>query len=122
MLNEAQNVVGSVEKSTRLLSGRPKFTPWRGSGNSMLAVFKAPMLGHPPSQANVSAAHKHLIWLAHRGKLRQRQKIKACVNAVLKSWLRLMGQFFLITVLAKVDMAERVPLFTGTTFLYLNGA
>ena len=42
MLNEAQNVVGSVEKSTRLLSGRPKFTPLRGSGNIMLAVFKAP--------------------------------------------------------------------------------
>ena len=80
------------------------------------------MLGHPASQANVSTAHKHLIWLAHRGKLRQRQKMKACANAVLKSWLRLMGQFFLITVLAKVDVAERVPLFPGTTFLYLNGA
>lgn len=80
------------------------------------------MLGHPASQANVSTAHKHLIWLAHRGKLRQRQKMKACANAVLESWLRLMGQFFLITVLAKVDVAERVPLFPGTTFLYLNGA
>ena len=80
------------------------------------------MLGHPLSHANVSAAHKHLIWLAHPGKLGQRQKIKTCANAVLKSWLRLMGQFFLITVLAKVDAAERVPLFSGTTFLYLNSA
>ena len=80
------------------------------------------MLGHRLSQANVSAAHKHLIWLAHPGKLGQRQKIKACANALLKSWLRLMGQFFLITVLATVDAAERVPLFPGTTFLYINGA
>lgn len=80
------------------------------------------MLGHPLNQANVSAAHKHLIWLAHPGKLGQRQKIKACANAVLKSWLGLLGQFFLITVLAKVDAAERVPFFPGTTFLYLNGA
>lgn len=80
------------------------------------------MLGHPASQANVSAAHKHLIWLATGENCVNARKLKhARANAVLKSWLRLMGQFFLITVLAKVDVAERVPHFPGTTFLYLNG-
>jgi len=68
----------NVHTRNKTLAPIDRWPAWLGNPFSML--------GHPLNQANVSAAHKHLIWLAHPKKIGstpENQSVRECCSQVL---------------------------------------